>query len=114
MLSRFESINIPVGNPQKLVEFYRDILGVPCLFEGFGSYDGAQLGFDRSHPKIIIWDINKWNGEEVKVELAFCSDDLKGTMNELKTKNVQFSVSDDEKEVTLRDPYGNKILILQS
>lgn len=113
MLTKLESFNIPTEDPEGLVIFYRDRLGVPCLFEGFGGYDGAQLGFDKNQPKIIVWDIKKWGGETVKAEFAFHCRDLTETGNDLHEANVSFELSADGKEITLQDPCGNKILILE-
>jgi catechol 2,3-dioxygenase-like lactoylglutathione lyase family enzyme len=113
VLTKLESFNIPTEDPEAFVKFYRDKLGVPCLFGGFGGYDGAQLGFDKDHPKIIVWDVNRWNGEKVKVEFAFGCRNLKETANDLKLVEIDFKLSSDCKEIELRDPNGNKILILE-
>jgi len=60
MISRFSGINISTRNTVELVKFYNEKPGIPILNEGFGNYDGAQLGFIENAPVIFVWDENKW------------------------------------------------------
>jgi predicted enzyme related to lactoylglutathione lyase len=108
-------INITASDPAALVEFYTEVMGVPLLEEGFGSYDGAQLGFLKGAPSICIWD-NKW-GQYGKPTLVFKCDSLDRTYEELKLKGLEidppFTAYWGGRGLTLNDPDGNIILLLE-
>jgi len=61
MIKRFEGINISSKNPELLVKFYNEKLGIPILTKNPSqcNYDGVELGFNAKEPVIWIWNENK-------------------------------------------------------
>ena len=117
MIKEFKGINISTKDPAELVEFYNEKLGIPILDEGFGNYDGAELGFDRDAPVIYIWDERKWGkSNEGSVNLVFGCDNLDTTYEELKSSGVELdppiTAEWGGKELMVFDPEGNKVLLL--
>ncbi|TYQ15273.1 UNVERIFIED_CONTAM: hypothetical protein Cloal_1707 [Acetivibrio alkalicellulosi] len=117
MLNSLLCINISSSNTKKLVEFYTNILGVPIQFEGYGDYDGAQIGFIKGAPTITIWDENKW-GKYVKGStFVFMTDGLDKTYEELKQKGMEleppYKAAWGGRELKLQDFEGNNILLLE-
>ncbi|SET33461.1 Glyoxalase-like domain-containing protein [Natronincola peptidivorans] len=118
MIKRFECINIYTENTKRLVEFYNDKLGIPIVFEGFGNYDGAKIGFNKTEAGIVIWDEKKWGkGHVGKANFVFSCDNLDTTYEELKAKGVELDppiIADwGGREMNLKDLDGNNILLLE-
>lgn len=117
MIKEYLCINLSSKDVKKLVDFYHDILGIPVVFEGYGDYDGVQLGFDKTVPGICIWDENKWGTYEGIVNLVFRCDSLDKTYEELKAKGLQVMPPVKAvwggRELNLQDPQGNKIMLLE-
>jgi catechol 2,3-dioxygenase-like lactoylglutathione lyase family enzyme len=117
MIKSFQCINISSKDIATLVEFYNGKLGIPIISEGYGDYDGIELGFIKDAPVICIWDENKWGAYEGKVTLVFKTDGLERTYSELKTKglNVEPPLVADwgGMEIRMKDPDNNNILLLE-
>ncbi len=116
MIKEFSGINISSHQPEVLVKFYNEKLGIPII-EFDENYDGVSLGFIKDAPVIFIWDERKWGpSSEGKVNLVFDCDDLDKTYKELKEKSVNLdpptTATWGGKELNFVDPDGNKILLL--
>lgn len=117
MITKFHGINISSQNPEQLVNFYNKTLGIPILQKDPDSYDGAELGFIEGAPVITIWDEARWGkSSEGVVNFVFSCDDLDKTYEQLKTKGLDIpppiTAVWGGKELLLRDPDGNKVLLL--
>lgn len=117
MIQSFICVNISSENPESLAKFYSETLGIPIVFEGYGNYDGAKIGFIKDAPTICIWDENKWGKYEGIVNLVFKCDHLDKTYKELKDKGVTleppFTADWGGRELILHDPVGNIIYLLE-
>ncbi len=51
MISRFGGINLAAKDVKGLVHFYKDILELPIVNEGYGDYDGVQFGISDKEPE---------------------------------------------------------------
>jgi catechol 2,3-dioxygenase-like lactoylglutathione lyase family enzyme len=117
MITKFQCVNISSQNPEQLVKFYNEKLGVPILHKDENSYDGADLGFIEGSPVITIWDENRWGkASEGAVNFVFGCDDLYQTYEQLKGKGVKLEPPITAvwggKELPFLDPDGNKVLLL--
>ena len=83
MITSFFRFNLTSNNPNALVEFYRDVIGMPLLGEIDPHYDGVSFGF-AAEPHLCIWraDKNK-KANSGNAELVFMSDDVNKTYDEL-------------------------------
>ncbi|KHL91909.1 glyoxalase [Paenibacillus sp. IHB B 3415] len=118
MITSFDGINLYSKDPAALAAFYSGVLGVPIPFEGYGQYDGAKIGFDRSQPGIIIWDESKWEKLTTgAVNLVFSCSSLDETYEQLKGKGLDcqppVTMEYGGKEMNFRDPDGNGITLLE-
>ena len=116
MITKFLGMNISSKDPKRLALFYRDVLGLTILNEG-SNYDGATFGNGNDEPVFWIWDENKWGkANEGIVCLVFKCDDHDKTYEELKQKGVSLDPPKTAvwggKELYVKDPDGNTILIL--
>lgn len=116
----FGGINISSKNPELLAKFYNEKLGIPILTEnpGQSNYDGVELGFNIKEPVIWIWDENKWGKSNFgPVTFVFLCDNLDKTYHELKEKGVELDPPITAvwggKELIVKDPDGNNILMLE-
>ena len=116
MITRFKGMNISSKYPKRLAEFYRDVLGMKML-ESSADYDGVTFGNDENEPVFWIWDEGKWgksNGGSVT--LVVDCDDHDKTYQELIAKDVKLNPPKTAvwggKELFVKDPDGNTILIL--
>ena len=121
MINSFSCINIASKDPKRLVSFYKEILGVPVMYEDVSESDGVGFGFIKNAPAFCIWDENRWGrtrSSQGPVCLVFHCDDHDKTYRELKAKGVSVeppkTVSWDAagKELLLKDPDGNTVYIL--
>lgn len=117
MIKEFICINISTKDTVKLVNFYKEKLGVPILSEGYGNYDGATLGFIKDAPSICVWDEDKWGIYEGHPTFVLQSDGLDKTYEELVAKGLHPTKPEmmvwGGREVRLDDPDGNHIMILE-
>ena len=116
MITKFSGMNITSKDPKRLTLFYRDILGIKML-EFDPNYDGVTFGNDENEPKFWIWDENRWGkSNHGPVTFVFDCDDHDKTYEELKQKGIELdppkTASWGGKELFLKDPDGNTILIL--
>jgi predicted enzyme related to lactoylglutathione lyase len=116
MIKSYCCVNISSKDPERLVRFYNETLGVPIL-EFDENYDGVALGFIKDAPNIMVWDENKWGkSSDGKINFVFNCDDLDVTYKELKEKGVQLEPPIRAvwggMELPLQDPDGNPILLL--
>ena len=121
MINNFSCINMASKDSKRLVSFYKDILGIPVLYEDVSQYDGVGFGFIKGAPAFCIWDETRWGtarSSQGPVCLVFHCDDHDKTYQELKDKGVPVEppkvVSWDvtRKELLFKDPDGNTIFIL--
>jgi catechol 2,3-dioxygenase-like lactoylglutathione lyase family enzyme len=117
MITNFSGMNISSKNPAAIVEFYNKILGIPILGDNPADIDGAEIGYDIHQPHIWIWDENKWGKANTgTVTFVFGCDDQDKTYAELKQKGIELDppapASWGGKELYVKDPDGNTILIL--
>ena len=117
-------MNISSKNPEAMVRFYTEVLGIPALENknpeaaaGEANYDGTEIGFDIMQTRIFIWDENKWGKSNTgTVTFVFKCDDIDVTYQNIKEKGVDvappISTQYGGKELIPKDPDGNKILIL--
>ena len=118
MIQRFGGMNLSSKNPEAMVRFYHDLLGIPILGDISSGFDGTELGFNSNEPRIWIWDTNKWGeSNTVTVTLVYHCDDLDKTYEELKAKGIHleppFRAVWGGKELNLKDPEGNLLLLLE-
>jgi catechol 2,3-dioxygenase-like lactoylglutathione lyase family enzyme len=118
MIKRFQCINISSKNPEQLIRFYNEKLGIPILTPTEEDYDGVSLGFIKGAPEITVWDENRWGkSSEGAVNFVFSCDNLDKTYVELKEKGVVLEPPTTAvwggKELPFLDLDGNKILLLE-
>lgn len=109
-------MNISSKDTKRLVLFYQDILGLKII-ENDPNYDGVTFGNNKDEPVFWIWDENKWGkANNGTVCLVFDCDDHDKTYQELIQKGVSLDPPKTAvwggKELHVKDPDGNKILIL--
>ncbi len=98
------------------MKFYVEQLGL-FLLSNPNDFDGAEIGFDIREPHFWIWDENNWDkSNEGPATFVFYCDDHDKTYGGLKEKGVTFDPPKTAvwggKELTLKDPDRNIILIL--
>jgi len=113
MITSFFRFNLTSKNPKALVEFYRDIIGMPLLGEIDLHYDGVSFGF-VAEPHLCIWRadenmmVNSGNAE-----LVFMCDDVNKTYEELCQRglaaNPPFETYWGGLVLECRDPDGNLV-----
>ena len=120
MIKNFSGVNISSKEPERLVSFYKDILGIPIISEEISEYDGVAFGFIKDAPVFCIWDENKWGkarNSQGPICLVFDCDNHEKTYAELKAKGVSLEPPNTvpwggEKELFVKDPDGNTVYIL--
>ncbi len=117
MITKFGGMNISSRNPAAMVEFYNGKLGIPLLGDDASDCDGAEIGFDINQPHIWIWDEAKWGkANHGVVTFVFDCDDHDKTYAELTAKGIELNppavASWGGKELYVKDPDGNTVLIL--
>lgn len=117
MIKSNQCVNVSSKNPEQLVKFYNEKLGVPLTNPPENDYDGVSLGFIKGSPEITIWDENKWGkSSEGAINFVFTCDDIDKTYKELRTKGVKLdpprTADWGGKELVFLDPDGNKIMVL--
>jgi len=116
MITKFRGMNISSKDPKRLALFYQDMLGLKML-ESDPNYDGVTFGNDESEPIFWIWDEKNWGKANTgTVTFVFDCDDHDKTYEELKQKGVKLDLPKTAdwggKELHVKDPDGNTILIL--
>ena len=117
MIVKFGGMNISSANPEAMVRFYTETLGIPLLSGGPGDYDGAEVGYDIDQPHIWIWDAARWGRANAgAVTFVFECDDHDKTYEELTRKGLTLDppvvASWGGKELHVKDPDGNTLLLL--
>jgi len=124
MITTFCGMNISSKNPEAMVQFYTKVLGIPALANKSPeaaaddvNYDGTEIGFGLMQTRIFIWDENKWGKSNTGiVTFVFKCDDIDATYQNILEKGVDvappISTEYGGKELILKDPDGNKVLIL--
>ena len=118
-LRSFGGINLSSPEPEKLVGFYHDLLGLPVLEGGEDSFDGTELGFLKDGPRIWVWDETKWGKSGGgSANLVFYADDLSALWEVLQKHGYKAEpprrMSWGGEELSLFDPEGNKLTILKA
>lgn len=119
MIKSFGGINLSAKDMKSMVHFYKDIIELPVLSEGYGNYDGIEFGFGENGTRIWIWDENKWGGSSTgSVNLVFYVNDLDVFYNTLKEKEFDckppFTAGWGGKEFKITDPCGNVLTLLET
>ena len=115
MIKSFGGLIISSKDPEALVKFYNESLGIPILTDNPSkcAYDGVELGFNKNETIIWVADENKWGKAEARFVLR--CDDLDKTYTELKQKGVQLDhpgvAADGVKELVCKDLEGNAIIM---
>ena len=124
MITIFCGMNISSKNPEALVRFYTDVLGIPALANKNPeatadevNYDGTEIGFDLMQTRIFIWDENKWGKSNTgTVTFVFKCDNIDMTYQNIKEKGIHVDppipTPYGGRELVLKDPDDNKVLIL--
>jgi len=124
MITIFCGMNISSKNPEAMVRFYTEVLGLLALANkspeaatGEVNYDGTEIGFDHMQTRIFIWDESKWGKSNTgTVSFVFKCNDIDVTYQKIKEKGVDvdppISTKYGGRELVLKDPDGNKVLIL--
>ena len=122
MITIFCGMNISSKNPGAMVRFYTEVIGIPALANkspeaGDVNYDGTEIGFDLMQTRIFIWDENKWGKSNTgTVTFVFKCDDIDVTYQNIKEKcaDIDHPITTQYggRELILKDPDGNKVLIL--
>lgn len=119
MIKSFGGINISSKNPESMAKFYNEKLGIPILTENPDQcdYDGVELGFNANEPVIWIWNENNWGKSNFcAVTFVFRCENLDETYHELKEIGVildpPITAVWGGKELNVKDPDGNNILML--
>lgn len=117
MLTQFGGVNLFSDDPEALAHFYALQLGVPILSDTSESYDGVELGFNKEEPVIWIWDKNAHGAaHNGPATFVFICDDVDLTHEELCLRGVELEpptlAAWGGKELRLKDPEGNHILIM--
>ncbi|MCL1793917.1 MAG: VOC family protein [Oscillospiraceae bacterium] len=113
MVTNLFRFNLTSVNPKALVEFYRDVIGMPVLGELDSRYDGVSLGF-VAEPHLCIWlaDENK-KANSGSAELVFMCDDVDKTYEQLRRQEPiaepPFETYWGGRVLELRDPDGNLV-----
>ena len=115
MITSFFRFNLTSNNPKALVEFYRDVIGMPLIGEIDRHYDGVSFGF-TAEPHLCIWraDENK-KANSGNAELVFMCDDVNKTYEELRKRglksNPPFETYWGGLVLECYDPDGNLLLL---
>ena len=120
MIKRLAGINLSSKDPRALAEFYQK-LGVKVLTEDPDAinYDGVEMGFDVRKAIIRIWSADKWgtNAGSEGASLVFNCNDLEQTYQNFKTQGIScdppYTAVWGGKELRLKDPEGNNIVIME-
>lgn len=113
MITSFFRFNLTSNNPKALVEFYRDVIGMPLLGEMDSHYDGVSLGF-VPEPHLCIWRADESKkANSGSAELIFMCDDVKKSYDEMCGRgfigNPPFEIYWGGLVLECRDPDGNLI-----
>ena len=106
-------------HPQRLVRFYRDVLGLQA---SFGGEDGAE--FRVGEVRIGLWQHSDLHGaarDPDRVIVNFLVDDVIVEYERLREKGVEFIKAPEKEDwggqmvtlVTFRDPDGNLLQLLK-
>jgi predicted enzyme related to lactoylglutathione lyase len=118
MINRFAGASIWSEDLNKLLPFYRDVLGIKVTMESPGY---VMLGADTPNvPTLALAthsQVHGSNQDPARHMVAFVSDDLQADWQRLKAAGVEFiqdpSPYDDLSIATLKDPEGNLVQLFQ-
>ena len=117
MITGFGGATIWSEDLNNLLPFYRDTLGLKpgMSMEGFIVFDS-----DPTAPSLALGthsDVHGMNTDPMRHMVAFITDDMTGTVAQLKGKGVQFIDEPAKFEnvlvSTFKDPEGNLLQLLQ-
>ncbi len=119
MLKAVGAVLFHSEHPQRLVRFYRDVLGLQA---SFGGEDGAE--FRLGDVRIGLWQHSEIRGparEPNRVILNFVVDDIVAEYQLLKGRGVEFIKAPSSEDwggktvtlATFRDPDGNLLQLLK-
>ena len=118
MITRFAGASIWSEDLNKLLPFYRDVLGIKVTMEspGYVMLGGAA----PNAPTLALSthsDVHGNNLDPARHMVSFASDDLPADWQRLKAAGVEFvqepTAYDDLSIATLKDPEGNLVQLFQ-
>ena len=114
---KFSGINISSKEPKRLALFYRDVLGWKMFGDSL-DFDGVSFEGRDDNAIVWIWDENKHGKmNEGVVYFQFDCPDPDAMYHELLDKGVKLdpprTASWGGKELFVKDPDGNKILMVE-
>lgn len=118
MIKGFGGATLWSEDLNNLLPFYRDTLGLEPGrgMDGFIAFDGGQGG-SASFNLGTHSEVHGPNKDPMRHMVAFVTDDMAGTVAELKAKGVQFlsepAKFDTVTVSTFSDPEGNLVQLLQ-
>jgi catechol 2,3-dioxygenase-like lactoylglutathione lyase family enzyme len=118
MIKGIKFVSVPVTDQDRALEFYTKTLGFRVLTDA--PFDGTQrwieLSIPRAETKLVLF-----TPEEHKkmiggfMMFTFFSDDVEGTVKELKARGVEFAQdvqkADWGTSAIFKDPDGNQFLV---
>jgi predicted enzyme related to lactoylglutathione lyase len=118
MIKGLQSAGIWSEDIQKqLLPFYRDVVGMPVSMD---TPEFVVLGSDPNSPSLTLGthsEVKGKNADGPRHMVGLATDDLKGDVERLKSKGVQFidegTQFDGVTVATLTDPEGNYVQLLQ-
>ena len=118
MITGYYCTNIFSEQAKELIDFYREVLGIPFIKTDVDESNGVYLGFIENAPTLCIWDCRAFNAQPTGHQsFVFQTDDLDLTMESLRNKGVPLSEAIrydwGTYEVRLSDIDGNEIVIFE-
>ena len=119
MIKQFSGVSLWSEDLNRLLPFYRDVLGLKVINESPGfvvlgedGYDGATLGLGTHS------EVHGRNADPARHMIGFTSDDIVADWKRLKEAGVEFIEEPAEygggmSIATLKDPEGNLVQLWQ-
>lgn len=118
MITGYYCTNIFSEQAKELIDFYREVLGIPFIKTDVDESNGVYLGFIENAPTLCIWDCKAFDAQPTGHQsFVFQTDNLDLTMEGLKKKGVPLSKAIrydwGTYEVRLSDIDGNEVVIVE-
>ena len=118
MITGYYCTNIFSEQAKELIDFYREVLGIPFIKTDVDESNGVYLGFIENAPTLFIWDCKAFDAQPTGHQsFVFQTDNLDSTMEGLKKKGVLLSKAIrydwGTYEVRLSDIDGNEVVIVE-
>ena len=118
MRTGYYCTNIFSEQAKELIDFYKEVLGIPFIKTDVDDSNGVYLGFIENAPTLCIWDCKVFGAQPTGHQsFVFQTDNLNLTMDGLKKKGATLSEAIrydwGTYEVRLSDIDGNEIVIVE-